>query len=153
MIFRQDEDKFLSCQIAGKDFSLKWICCTLESNSTITNQQASKCFSEDIMQNEGETWNSIISLTTTFCTAIHFSVGQGDSHYRWGNQLLPPHHPIFMKHLANGLEVNISSSDKTETYTQRRTSKSIASHSPFCEYPHMLMLLINDGLFCISYMF
>lgn len=44
-----------------------------------------------------------------------FSVGLGDSHYRWGNQLLLPHHAIFMKHLANGLEVNISFTDKKLT--------------------------------------
>lgn len=94
---------------------------------------ASKCFSQDIMQNAGDMWNSIMSLTTILCTAIHFSVGQGDSHYRWGNQLLLPHHAIFMKHLANGLEVNISFTDKTETDTQNRTSKRIALSNSYCE--------------------
>lgn len=74
-----------------------------------------------------------MSLTNILCTAILFSVGQGDSHYRWGNQLLLPHHAIFMKHLANGLEVNISFTDKTETYTQNRTSKRIALSTSYCE--------------------
>lgn len=77
-------------------------------------------------------WN-YISLTSIFCRAILFSVGQGDSHYRWGNQLLLAHHVIFMKHLANGLEVNISFTDKTETYTQNRTSKWIALSTSYSE--------------------
>lgn len=93
-------------------------------------------------------------------TAILLSVGRGDSHYRWGNQLLLPHHAIFMKHLADGLEVNISFPDKTETYTQNRTSKRIALSTsaqpglfqchqqtppPPIPHPYMLMGLINVG--------
>lgn len=98
-----------------------------------------------------------MSLTTIFCRAVLFSVGQGDSHYRWGNQLLLPHHAIFMKHLANGLEVNISFIDKTETYTQNKTSKRIALSTSYYEQhtlacfnvtiPHMLMGLINEDPF------
>lgn len=98
-----------------------------------------------------------MSHTTIFCRAILVSVGQGDSHYGWGNQLLLPHYAIFMKHLANGLEVNISFTDKTETYTQNRTSKRIALSTSFCKKhalgcfnvtnPHMLMGLINEDSF------
>lgn len=64
-----------------------------------------------------------------------------------------------MKHLADGLEVNISFPDKTETYTQNRTSKRIAlstsaqpglfqchQQTPLpIHQPYMLMGLINVG--------
>ena len=63
-----------------------------------------------------------------------------------------------MKHLANGLEVNISFTDKTETYTQNRTSKRIALSTSYCEQqflgcfnvtkpPHTVMGLINEDFF------
>lgn len=84
-----------------------------------------------------------MSFATIFRIAIHFSVGQGDNHYRWGSQLLLLHYAIFMKHLANSLEVNISFTDKTETYTKHRTSKRIALSTSHCDY-HIL------GCFSVS---
>lgn len=85
--------------------------------------------------------------------------GPGDKHYGWGSQLLLLHHATFMKHLTNGLQVNISFTDKTEPYTLNKTWKRSASTTTCCEritravssspypIPQVLMGLINEAPF------
>lgn len=76
-----------------------------------------------------------MNSTTIFWRAISFSQARVTTIIDGANQLLLLHHAIFMKHLANGLEVNISFIDKTEPYTLNKTSEQsrIAFTTTHCE--------------------
>lgn len=83
-----------------------------------------------------------------------FFVGQGDNHYRWESQLLLPHHAVFMKHLASGLQVNISFTDKAKPCTLKKKTVLTTTYGaqlPHCHYPIsptlLFMVLINGDPF------